>query len=80
MFYPPCPKCGGKVESAEPDSFDRANSTVSRRASLDAALGHPHPHIKMLTLGITVFRQIYKRFPGGGAKRCTAATCGHQFN
>ena len=78
MFYPKCPKCGGTSESIEPDDIDRANMRTKFWTHTEAAAGHSHPWMKAFSTAITIGRQIYKRVPGGGAKRCTK--CGHEFN
>ena len=77
MFYPACPVCGSKnVESNEPDAFDRGNRGMAHWARGEASMGHPHPLVKALSIAIMVGRQVYKRVPGGGEKRCE---CGHTF-
>lgn len=78
MFYPKCPVCGGATESVEPDQVDRQNMRTKFWLNSQAMSGHPHPLLKAATLAVSVGRQIYKRFPGGGDKRCTS--CGHRFN
>jgi len=77
MFYPSCPKCGGETESAEPHGMDHAGHGVGHYLHHQATMGHPHPYLKAAHLAITLGRQIYKRVPGGGEKRCKA--CGHRF-
>ncbi len=77
MFYPKCPRCGGKTESIEPDTIEYANRHMGHEVQWQAMQGHPHPLMKALTVGIMVGRQIYKRVPGGGEKRCT--DCHHTF-
>lgn len=78
MFYPACPNCGSKnVESNEPDTIEYGNRHMGHWAHQQALQGHPHPLIKAISVGIMVGRQIYKRVPGGGEKRCR--DCGHTF-
>jgi hypothetical protein len=77
MFYPKCPVCGSSSESIEPCDIDRGNRSASHALHVSAMQGHPHPVMKALSVGITIGRQIYKRVPGGGEKRCTS--CGHTF-
>lgn len=77
MLHFPCPKCGGKVESAESDSVSHGNRHLKRFAN-GGMTGHAHPLLGMVAMAITVGNFAYQRVPGGGAKRCTA--CGHHFN
>ena len=74
MFYPKCPKCGGATESAEPNNFERGSQTAGYMLRHAA---HRHPYLQMAHLTVKVGREIDKRVPGGGAKRCL--TCDHHF-
>lgn len=72
MFYPKCPKCGGKSETTEDDP----TWTKARAPHIS---GH-HPIMHTMTAAFGVAKagyQVWRRFPGGGGKRCTI--CGHQF-
>lgn len=78
MLYPACPNCRSKnVESNEPDAIDFANRSASQSNHSQAMTGHPHPWVRALTFAIMAGRQVYKRVPGGGEKRCT--DCYHTF-
>lgn len=77
MLHFPCPKCGGKVESAEDDTVRYGNSHVKRLAS-GSMTGHGHPLIGLVASAIAIGNFVYQRFPGGGRKRCTK--CGHRFS
>lgn len=75
MLYLPCPKCGGKVTTAESANIDRTSAQV-KHGLHTAAFAHP-----VLLAAVSVFSAanfIYRRIPGGGAKRCTK--CGHHFS
>lgn len=77
MWMPKCPLCGGPTESIEPAGIDQTNRGMSSHLHTQAMLGHPHPLLKAINIGISVGRQVYKRVPGGGEKRCK--NCGHEF-
>lgn len=77
MLHFPCPKCGGKVESAESDSVAYGNRHLKQFAA-GHMTGHAHPLLAMLSTAITVGNFVYQRVPGGGRKRCT--DCGHEFS
>lgn len=77
MLHFPCPKCGGKVETAESDSVSYAARNMKRFGS-GSLTGHSHPLFSGLSLALSVGNFIYQRVPGGGAKKCTS--CGHHFN
>lgn len=78
FLFPACPRCGGETESTEPDTFEVGTRRMGQYLQTQALEGHSHPVLKIVRIGLIVGRQIYKRVPGGGDKRCTA--CGHQFN
>lgn len=80
MFYPKCPRCGSATESAESNSFELGKRGLDYWLHSQAMAGHPHPVLKAAGLAMTIGRQIYKRVPGGGAKRCTNPDCRHEFN
>ena len=80
MFYPNCPKCAGPVESAEPADFEKRSAVGQRWLMAQRMTGHRHPYLQAAALAITAGRELYKRVPGGGAKRCTNPECGHRFN
>lgn len=77
MLFPKCPKCGGKTESAEAGDLDQGIRGASYGLRTQARLGHPHSFLQAGMLAVSIGRQIYKRVPGGGLKRCTA--CAHEF-
>lgn len=77
MFYPKCPSCGGKVVTDEPN-LRYAKHAFGQWLHQQAASNHPHPYLKLAVAACTGGFEIYKRLPGGGAKRCTS--CGHHFN
>ena len=77
MFFPKCPRCGGKSKSAESDTISYANRHVKRLASGNLT-GHAHPLLGMVGTAITVGNMVYQRLPGCGRKRCT--DCGHEFS
>lgn len=78
MFFPPCPNCEtNTVESAEDEQIDRNARGTRMYLAAQAAAGHPHPVAKAMVTGLTVGRAIWKRWPGGGLKRCTK--CGLHF-
>ncbi len=77
MLHFPCPECGGKVESAEPDSVSYGNRQLGRFAK-GGMTGHAHPLLGLVSIAIAAGNWAYQRIPGGGAKRCTA--CNHRFN
>jgi len=77
MFYPKCPVCGSDSESAESDTFDLGTRRMGQYLSMQSLQGHPHPALKVLQIGLSLGRQVYKRAPGCGEKRCKA--CGHKF-
>ena len=79
MFFPKCPKCDSRSESAEDDSISYGNRHLGRFAS-GGMTGHAHPLLGMVATAITAGNFVYRRFPGGGAKRCTNPNCRHQFN
>lgn len=75
MLYPKCPKCGGK---SGPDSEENNIDDRSRKAL--HASRHMFNKVPLLHLGSIAYsagRQVYKRVPGGGGKRCE--DCGHHF-
>lgn len=75
MFYPECPKCGGETG---PDGYEQRKDAEFRRTQLGNR--HLFNAVPILHLGSMLFsvgRQIYKRFPGGGGKRCKS--CYHWF-
>ncbi len=77
ILYPKCPICSGTSESAEPDDFERGSraATIMLRQA-----AHQHPYLKMVHLAAKAGREIYKRVPGGGQKRCSSPVCGHRFH
>lgn len=77
ILYPKCPQCGGTCETDEPTDFDQSARGMGALLRSAAAAGHPHPYMKAVQLAAVVGRQVYKRWPGGGQKRCTA--CSHSF-
>jgi len=78
MFFPPCPHCKkNTVESAEDERVDYNVRTAKLRLVAQAAQGHPHPIAKTFATAIIVGRAAWKRWPGGGLKRCT--DCGFEF-
>jgi hypothetical protein len=79
MLYFPCPKCGGKVVSAENDFVSHANRNLKRFAG-GGMTGHAHPLLGMVASAIAIGNFVYQRCPGGGAKRCTNPRCNHRFN
>lgn len=80
MFYPKCPKCGSDSESIESDTLDYGNRHTGQWLHSQAMGGHSHPWVKAASFAVSVGRQLYKRVPGGGAKRCTSPACRHEFN
>jgi hypothetical protein len=77
MLYPKCPRCGGKSTTAENDTVSYANRHMGRFAR-GGMTGHSHPLLGLVSVAISVGDFAYKRFPGGGKKRCTA--CSHEFS
>jgi hypothetical protein len=80
IFYPACPKCGGKTCSAESTNFEAANKKFGLALWWEAVHGHPHPYLKIARVAIVVGRELYKRVPGGGTKRCKNVRCSHEFH
>lgn len=77
MFFPKCPRCGGKTQSAEGDAVAYGNRQVKRFAT-GQMTGHAHPAAAVISTAISLGNMIYQRIPGGGRKRCT--DCGHEFS
>lgn len=77
MLFLPCPKCGGKVKSAEGETVSYGNRHLKRFAAGGMG-GHAHPLLGAVASAIAIGNFVYQRCPGGGRKRCTA--CGHHFN
>lgn len=77
MFFPKCPVCGAKSESAENDTVSYGNRQMKRFAG-GHMTGHAHPIVGMVATAISVGNLVYQRIPGGGRKRCTE--CGHEFS
>jgi hypothetical protein len=78
MFYPKCPKCGSDhATSAQSDSVSEAGRRAGMWLRMQQMAGHPHPLVKAAYLSALVGNAIYRRYPGGGPKRCN--DCGHLF-
>jgi hypothetical protein len=78
MFFPPCPNCKkNTVVCAEDEHFDQNARTTRMHLAHQAAIGHPHPVMKGIVGAVMIGRAVYKRWPGGGLKRCT--DCGLEF-
>jgi hypothetical protein len=77
MFYPKCPQpgCGGKVTTDESTSADRT-LIQGKHALAVAGIAYPPLMLALAAFGAGNF--LWKRCPGGGAKRCTS--CNHRFN
>jgi len=75
MFYPKCPICQGKSESSE------ASPAWTQTRVPPGVLSKAPTPMKVAGIGLGVAkgaREVWKRVPGGGNKRCTV--CGHHFS
>ena len=78
MFFPKCPRCGGKAEQSE--LYDKTDMELQRAGSglrYGSRIGHAHPVMQAMVFAIGTSRAIYKRVPGLGEKKCKI--CGHKF-
>ena len=78
MFFLPCINCKSlNVESTELDTIDAGARRSNHVLHQQAVSGHRHPLIAAGVTAVSIGRFIWKRFPGGGEKRCK--DCGHVY-